>query len=215
MSLISQISIYPPIKEEEKKTQEPDEMELESLDTDESNIKLIKFKVVDLSTNNYCIFNVFKDMLLSSNYFKTLIECYNDDNEYEYTSDTISIDGMKILLKFLFNKYSLESTNDDIKIKRIDNLNDLFKQWECEFIEKVYQYGYLNEVLRISNYFDVKILLYLACAKSALLIRNINTNLINKLNTRLGTADFDNAFTLEINNNFAISNKSEISFDTL
>ena len=156
-------------------------------DCDKNNIITIKViqsgkSIGDIDEYKYILFHVHKEILIQSGYFASLLSCVVDNNIIEFSTDIISFDEMKILLKFLFKSYYLETTDYNMRLIRIDKLTDLFKGWESDFIDKVYEMGYLNEILRISNYFDVKNFLYLACAKYALVTRTINIRLLNNTN---------------------------------
>lgn len=178
----------------------------DSLDDLEGTLSLeekqnfLQLKIIDLDKKECFQFEVNKKILLFSNYFKTVLECETDDNLIELTTEIVTVTEMKILLKFLqYNQGKLSTDANKIRPERINSLSDLFKPWECEFIEKIFEFGYLNEVIKLGNYFDVKLLLYLACAKHALLIRNLQRELTIETNQTIGTLEYDQKLIERIN----------------
>ena len=197
------------------------ESKLEELSLDDSEKEsLVNIRLINKKKEYYYEFIVLKDILQFSGYFNTLLS-FNDQEIDEdgniilnIETDVININSMILCLKHLMDKYISLTTNlqyrkDKIIPKRIFHLNEIYFNWEVNFIEKIDSMNrkYLSNLIVSANYLDIDDLLQLCSSKHALIIRNI----INDIPVNLDDPDFNKLFNDRLNEEFEIENENELT----
>jgi hypothetical protein len=206
------------VKSEDKLETESKSEEL-SLDDSEKE-SLVNIRLINKKKEYYYEFIVLKDILQFSGYFNTLLS-FNDQEIDEngniildIETDVININSMILCLKHLMDKYISLTTNlqyrkDKIIPKRMFHLNEIYFDWEVNFIEKIDSMNrkYLSNLIVSANYLDIDDLLQLCSSKHALIIRNI----INDIPVNLDDPDFNELFNDRLNVEFEIENENELT----
>jgi hypothetical protein len=208
------------VKSEDKLETESKSEELSLDDSEKESLSLVNIRLINKKKEYYYEFIVLKDILQFSGYFNTLLS-FNDQEIDEngniilyIETDVININSMILCLKHLMDKYISLTTNlqyrkDKIIPKRIFHLNEIYFDWEVNFIEKIDSMNrkYLSNLIVSANYLDIDDLLQLCSSKHALIIRNI----INDIPVNLDDPDFNELFNDRLNVEFEIENENELT----
>jgi hypothetical protein len=192
---------------------------------DEKEETLITIKIIQ--SNNEYQFIVLKEVLLLSEYFVSLFEIDNS-NKIEF-KELIDINTFKIILKFLLISYVRNQIQQpmttNISTRRLFELSEMFNSWEISFINSIDKLGFLNETVKLANYFDIKTLLYLTTAKIAIIIRKLSRDVSIKVSNEsihLLPDNINKTFEIVVNellieeiNNYFKNNVNEISFNDI
>ena len=206
------------VKSEDKLEKESKSEEL-SLDDSEKE-SLVNIRLINKKKEYYYEFIVLKDILQFSGYFNTVLSFHKQDIDekgnivLDIETDVININSMILCLRHLMDKYislitNLQFRKDKIIPKRIFHLNEIYFDWEVNFIEKIDSMNrkYLSNLIVSANYLDIDDLLQLCASKHALIIRNI----INDIPVNLDDPDFNELFNDKLNEEFEIENKNELT----
>jgi S-phase kinase-associated protein 1 len=135
---------------------------------------------ITLITNDGINFEILDKYLIHSNMLKIALE------DKECKQINLELVNSKQLIYILDYIKQLEDNNckySDIPKPVIDTtMKTYLKEWENNFINKVYQEGMLAQIAEVSNYLDVSPLLELTCAKIASLLKGkVNSNEIESI----------------------------------
>lgn len=151
-------------------------MSINSLDDFESNTNGLDVEII---TNDNISYKLTEKMWKQSGMLTVALE--QDKETKTINLNLVSSVEFKYIYEYL--EYSTINKPSNIPKPIIDTtLKQYLSEWELQYLDNLYKNKMLAKIASVSNYFDIKSLMELSCAKIASLIKGkINTDEIDMI----------------------------------